>query len=429
MNTSSDNSTGLIRSLIEYIDEQSFLAGHGSKIVFGSILAVFGITAYIQSEKYSKYKKSKRISTSSSSAYKESTAKLNKSRKYGHWIPDYEFHTPVPPAYKDWDVKKTKPLPYRAFRHKYAVNMGIRNMEWDNWIELDNEWEKFHNHKVERIEEKGTELYGTAPEAMEAAYELLDEFWQYLPNRYPSLFKQTEYGLDNLLTGEVHKFKLGFRTEDDPMKIAAKMVQDDLAIMIEDEEGTYYLKGGAIILAGFWRLKDKFNMPLSMIHTSGDVPKYKEKLKTGMEKFFIRQTCDKPVVRNNYFIQTDDNLPWSTSIGSEDKPDVGWYTAQPATTAEQLFFRSERQSLRRLPKTGAIIFTIRTYFLPITQLAEEPYVPRRLLNGMSTWDDDVQEYKGWDKYKDAIVPYLEMKALEQEARGLTAESVPDKYPY
>lgn len=302
-------------------------------------------------------------------------------------------------------------------------------MDFDNWFELDNEWDKFHKYKLERLEERGSELYHTSEVARNAAYELLDEMWKYLPARYPTLFKQTEYGIENLHNGEKLKFKLGFRTGEDPMSVAAKLVQDDLAIMIEDEEGVYYLKAGAILLAGFWRLSDKLNMPLSMIHTSGDVPKYKEKLKTGMEKFFIRQTCDKPVVRNNYFIQTDDHLPWSISIGPEEEKEVGWYTADAATTAEQLFFRSERQSLRRLPISGATVFTVRTYFLPISELAKEPYVPRRLLDGMSTWDEDVQEYKGWHKYKDVIVPYLEEKAKEQEENGITTEKEVDQYPY
>ena len=297
---------------------------------------------------------------------------INANRKYGHWTPDYNFKTPTPPPYPNWDINTTRPQPYRAFRHKYSITMAIRNMDFHQWIELDNEWLKFHNHKLERTREKKQELCVTSPEARDAAFELLDELWNYLPHQTPD-------GLSNLVTGESWSFKNG--TKEDPMYIAAMLLQDDIAIMIEQEDGQYVLKGGAIMLAGFWRLKDKFNLPLSAIHTSGDVPKYKEKLQTGMEKFFIRQTCDKPVVRNNYFIQTDGNLPWSKSIGDEDKDVVGWYTAEPAKDINQLYFRSERQSLRRLPKTGATIFTIRTYFLPITELAQEPYVPRRLLNG------------------------------------------------
>lgn len=351
----------------------------------------------------------------------------NKNRAYGQWIPE-NYKTPEPRPYPHWDIEKTRPLPYRAFKHKYTITMGIRSMDWELWLELDNEWHKFHDSKLARLAEMGTDLYGTQPQAQAAVYELLDEFRQYLPKRYPSLFKQTKNGMENLATGEKFEF-CNRKPSEDPMVMAAKMVQDDLAIMMEGPSGDYYLVAGAIILPGFWRLKDKFGLPLREIHTLGDVPKFKEKLQSGMEKFFIRLTCDKPVVRNNYFLQTDGNLAWSTSIGPEKENGAGWFTAEPATSPEQLYFRSERQSLRRLPKTGAIVFTIRTYFAPLTEICQEPYIPRRLLDGMSTWGPEVRQYKGFDKFKDAAVPYLEKMARKQEEAGFTAEHEPDVYPF
>lgn len=354
----------------------------------------------------------------------------NRDRQYGTWVPE-DFVSPVPPPFKNWDINATRPIPYRAFRHKYTITMGIRNMEWDSWIELDNEWLKYHQEKLQRVADLGTDLYGTFPEARAAAFELLDEFWLYLPARYPALFRQLDTGIENLLTGEVFTFRNCNRLEvkEDPMLMAAKMVQDDLAIMVEGKDGNYVLKAGAIILPGFWRFKDKVGMPLNMIHTSGDVPKYQQKLQSGMTKFFTRLTCDKPVVRNNYFIQTDSELGWSVSIGPEHSENVGWYTASPAVTPDQLYFRSERQSLRRLPKTGAVVFTIRTYFCPITEICKEPHIPRRLLDGIESWSDDVREYRGYDKFKDVLLPYLEERAQEQEKLGYTEKTEPAVYPF
>lgn len=360
----------------------------------------------------------------------------NKNRKLGQWIPDEKFKTPKPAPFPDWNIKTTKPQPYRAFKSNYKVNMGIRNMPWDSWIELDNQWPKYHQDKLNRIATKGKELYETSDEAIDAAYELLEEFRNWLPFRYPSLFKQTKEGIYNLETGEDHIFmrkggkeKFSRSLGEDPILIASKLTQDDLAIMLESESGEYYLKSGAIMLAGFWRFRDKFNLPLSAIHTSGDVPKYQTNLRPGMEKFFIRLTPDKPVVRNNYFIQTDDQLPWSSSIGDELNEKVGWYTAKAATTIEQIYFRSERQSLRRLPRSGGVVFTIRTYFIPMVEICEEPWVPRRLLNGMKSWEEDVADYKGLYQYKDVCYDYLERKALEQEAKGYTVDNDPLKYPF
>lgn len=83
--------------------------------------------------------------------------------------------------------------------------------------------------------------------------------------------------------------------------------------------------------------------------TSGDVPQFREKLERGMMSFFRRLSPEKPMLRNNYFIQVDEELPWSYSIGSEDEEEVqGWKTAEKNRAIEHHYFRSERQSLRRL---------------------------------------------------------------------------------
>ncbi|KAG7193076.1 uncharacterized protein KQ657_001193 [Scheffersomyces spartinae] len=359
----------------------------------------------------------------------EEIARINKNRKFGEWTPDPNFKTPIPPSYANWDIEKTKPVPYRAFKHRYVVTMGIRSMDWDEWIQLDNEWLRYHELKKARVQEKGEALYATNPKARAAMWEFVDELKIYLSHRYPTLF--TYYAEKDVMkiipTGEV--FHLSDRISQDPAYIAAMWLQDDIAIMVEDENGQYILMAGAIMLAGFWRLKDKYMMPLSQIHTSGDVPKYNLNLKSGMEKFFVRMGLDKPVVRNNYFIQTDENLPWSTSIGDEDTEQVGWYTAPAASDINRIYFRSERQSLRRLPKSGAIAFTIRTYFLPVTEMVKEPFIPRRLFDAISSWEPDVQEYRGLATFKDILLPYLEQKAKEQEDAGITVENEPQVFPF
>ncbi|PYH99717.1 hypothetical protein BO71DRAFT_446418 [Aspergillus ellipticus CBS 707.79] len=344
-------------------------------------------------------------------------------RKWGHpkWIPS-DFKRPTAAPYPNWDVHTTKPIPYRPFRYgpKYFITMGLRSMKWDEWIELDNHYLRYHADKARRIEERGSKCCRTAPEAMDGALELLDELTAYLPERYPSLFQRTPTGLHNLLTHETFNTTQRPLAED-PMQICARLIQDDLALMIERPDGEYYLLAGCILLAGFWRLSDKYGMRLSEIHTSGSVPQYKEKLEKGMLNFFRRLRPEDAVVRNNYFLQVDDNLAWSGSIGSEDADDVSWNTAEKNRAIEHHYFRSERQSLRRLPRSGAVVFTIRTYFEPITGIAKEDYVPGRLADAVRSWGEDVSRYKGKEKYQEVLLEYLDRMHEEQVRRGLDVE--------
>ncbi|TKA56300.1 hypothetical protein B0A49_11229 [Cryomyces minteri] len=353
-------------------------------------------------------------------------------RKPGEWPPS-SFKRPAAAPYPNWDVHTTQPLPYRPFRYgpKYQINMGLRNMQWDEWIELDNHYAKFHADKAKRIAERGPKCCKTAPEAYDGAVELLEELCDYLPQRYPSLYQKTDVGMNNLLTNE--NFNIVERPlKEDPMQMCARLTQDDLAIMFEKEDGQYYLLAGAILLAGFWRLEDKFGMPLSEIHTSGDVPGFKEKLEKGMMNFFRRVQPDKPVLRNNYFIQVDDELAWSSSIGGEDEEGISWFTAEKNKAISHHYFRSERQSLRRLPRSGGVVFTIRTYFHPITSICAEPYIPRRLASAVRSWGSDVSKYKGRERYGDVLLEYLDRRDREQVELGLVEAEGEDEgrgYPY
>ncbi|KAM0283078.1 hypothetical protein ACHAQH_002681 [Verticillium albo-atrum] len=345
-------------------------------------------------------------------------------------IQDYKPPTPAP--YKDWSIETTKPLPYRAFRHgpTYNVTMGLRTLQFDDWIELDNQFPKFHADKAARLRERQEKCVYTDPDALPAAIELLEELVRYLPFRYPSLFKRTAVGIDNLWSGE--SFDISERPlREDPMAMAARLMQDDVAIMMERPDGQYHLVAGAILLAGFWRLSDKLGMSLEEIHTSGDVPHYQSRLHRGMAGFFRRLRCDQLYGRNNYFIQVDGCLPWSHSIGSEDGADPSWSTAEKDKAIEHHFFRSERQTLRRLPRTRAVVFTIRTYLHPVMELAREDYVPGRLASAVRSWDDKVAVYKGREKYERVLLEYLDSEHQKQVDRGLDLgrEDEVRKYPW
>lgn len=345
--------------------------------------------------------------------------------------------------------------------------MGLRTLHWDDWIELDNQFLSFHALKAQRIASRGAKCSKTAPEALDAAIELLEELCAYLPERYPSLYAQTATGIDNLVTGE--SFDIRTRPlPEDPMQTAARLVQDDLAIMLERADGQYYLLAGSILLAGFWRLEDKFGMGMSEIHTSGDVPGFKEKLERGMGSFFRRVMPQGLVGRHNYFVQVDDGLAWSESIGGEDEEGIGWFsvrfflplsllcsfflwgsggigygsaenvhrqrrTKQSRTTTSAandkvcvgtstpFFLLSQLplpNTLPSLPRTGGVVFTIRTYFHPITSICAEPYVPGRLASAVRSWGDDVSRYKGKERYGDVLLEYLDRRHEEQVAAGL-----------
>lgn len=71
----------------------------------------------------------------------------------------------------------------------------------------------------------------------------------------------------------------------------------------------------------------------------------------------------------------------------------------------------------RLPRSGAVAFTIRTYFHPICDVCRELYVPGRLANARS-WAENVSSYAGKERYQDILLECPDRRRDEQIAAGL-----------
>lgn len=177
----------------------------------------------------------------------------------------------------------------------------------------------------------------------------------------------------------------------------------------------------------------------------------REKLETSLERFFKRLAVNKPVIRNNYFFQVvqpndpsrranedtelidPEELAWSTTTnGPEDAFTHGHGSHDlPFVSPSTLRLRTERQTLRRLPKSGAIIFTIRTYISPVTELSKERGVPGRMASAIRSWPEDVAIYKGRDRYGSILLQYLDECAKLQVESGDVedGEKVKNQYPF
>ncbi|OSD01781.1 hypothetical protein PYCCODRAFT_472517 [Trametes coccinea BRFM310] len=313
-----------------------------------------------------------------------------------------------------------------------------------------------------------------------AAEELMYELSEYLSRRHPDVYKVTRravsknreengwYGEGKIKTITIIPFNETYDLEkEEPLKVSRMLMQEDFTIMLEGSDGRYYLQAGAVVIAGSWRLEDKMGMPLEEIHTSGNVPQYQSKLQMSMERYFRRLPLDKPIVRNNYAVQLvqepemrspapapgslldvdPDELAWAATMnGSEDtndferakhindqvdnattsvtdaQNDKGYPASRTTTpaTPRTVRLRTERQTLRRLPRTGAIVFTIRVYQTPFEELLREPGVPGRMASAIRSWPEDVARYKARDAYE-GILPLLDQCHAEQVAKGLVSE--------
>ena len=141
-------------------------------------------------------------------------------------------------------------------------------------------------------------------------------------------------------------------------------------------------------------LSEKMGQDMLAIHAP--VAKYAEHVGAAVDTYFERITAEKTVWRSNWIIQDHPALfqPRIPSAPLVKNPD-------------QLWIRMERQTLRRLPKTGGILFTIRGYQQPLPEyLSRSKEIASNTRTMLERLPDDVAQYKSVLLYRPAILPWI-----------------------
>lgn len=167
--------------------------------------------------------------------------------------------------------------------------------------------------------------------------------------------------------------------EGDLRACAEQHWEDFCLLTRRDGEEVYRLVAAAVVFPSDWRPADKLGLPLTAIHAP--IHGYPEQLASGVNNFMAQLTPGRIFGRCNWFITPTDAWRWVAG-----RPKQAFAHVTPANAGETLFVRCERQTLRRLPMTGAIVFTIGVYLsplgrLPAPQIAMLANAVTRLLSG------------------------------------------------
>ena len=185
-----------------------------------------------------------------------------------------------------------------------------------------------------------------------------------------------------------------------PLDRAARLVPEDLLLLAPFPEAAaddktavkWHLVAASLCFPAHWVLAEKMNKPLAAIHDP--VPHYDERLAGPVDRFFDKMTIGPISARMN----------WSLQIGTDLFTP---HRAQRQAAAgdldnHQLCLRLENQTLRKLPQTGFVLFTIRTHIEPVSRWKHTPNAIddlARMLNNMSR---ESQSYKGASLYAGAL---------------------------
>lgn len=271
---------------------------------------------------------------------------------------------------------------FSHYNRPTMLKMGLQPISNDEWIEPFDEacLSQFVAHKRTMLDaDSEAILYDERARA--ALVELEDILRDYLDRKkLPALHSHVSGAVPDCISGQELLKEMSFWVPDD---ICILQPQSELGLDGED----YVLSAASVLSPSHWSPKEKFLKPLAAIHAP--IPDFDSELTPKVTRFFNHLKVGKPVVRYNWGIQSGAALNWQT----ESEPEQ----IHPSTT----YYRSERQTLLRLSKTGAVVFFIRIDLCPLEELAVR-YQDLLALDKLKAFIRDMppqqRAYKGIDRF-------------------------------
>lgn len=286
--------------------------------------------------------------------------------------------------------------PYAGPTRPFTI--GLSALDTARWIEPDVHLDRYLAEKRQLAATRLTDVFRATRDSLTAQQECLTELVSHLPTHHPQLYRRD---------GEV--VQIASHTVDlsdeslPPLLRAGLLVQEDLVIMMKREAG-WHIAAAHLSFPSSWSLAEKFDRPMEAVHEH--VPGFQGGTRNAamINRIFDNLAPGLPAERFNWSINWRQKL-FHPETGRNDD-------AEP----DEAVIRVERQTLTKLPETGAIVFTIRIYLDPVTLFREHPD-GRRLATALA---DQLQglsapqiRYKGLDVQRDRLVSRLRQDAAPE----------------
>ncbi|WP_269585544.1 heme-dependent oxidative N-demethylase family protein [Roseibium sp. Sym1] len=291
--------------------------------------------------------------------------------------------------------------PARPFRHtpydgsSQPFTVGLKPVDEDSWLEVDPFLVPHLAEKERLIGASLDVVFRAEPDTGAAQQEVLDLVTGHLAQYHPDTHRVSGHEVELLQAGR------RVALADGPALLtASRLVQEDLVLMRPGPDG-YRLAAASLCFPSSWSLAEKFGQSMTGIHDN--VPGFNEgRMGRMVARIFDNLKTGQLLGRFNWSIYPDAELhhpqPKQIRVEIEDG------------ALARLFLRVERQTLRRLPGSGDILFTIKIHHDPLAVLESQEdraELAAGLRRQLLALDPDQLAYKGLGPTRDALAEALE----------------------
>ena len=256
-----------------------------------------------------------------------------------------------------------------TFRHR----VGTKPLDLQQWFVHDAEWEPTLAMKRELISRRRNDVVCYRDDAHEVAQEAGELVLSWLDKT------TSNTGVEALVD-------------------AALAVPDDLTVLrsIPNDAGEQLpFVAGVVCSPSRWRLSEKIGHDMLTVHKP--VSLYADHIGAAVDTTLTRLSPERPIWRSNWTLEDHPALfqPYSPDTPLVEHP-------------SELWIRIERETLRRLPQTRGILFTIRGFQEPLTTYVQRGTQAISTLRELvSRLPDSLARYKSVYDYRAATISWLD----------------------
>jgi hypothetical protein len=271
--------------------------------------------------------------------------------------------------------------------------MGLTAVAELDWLEFGSDHGPQIAERRSLLRDRPGDVLACLPEATAAAAELRDTLVAHLLRHHGDRFTREGDRVRNVVLGR------DIDVTGDPLAVCGHLVQEDFCLMQPHDDG-YRLTGAVLCFPSRWRLADKIGRALPGVHAP--VPFYGERLASPVERFFRSLKAGRIAQRLNWSVMDDAAL---FQPGGHGETDVN-RAVTAANALSRLYLRVERQTFRRLPASGAVVFGIRIHVTDLATVAREPGEGPRLRAALAALPEEMQRYKSAGRFSAALIEAL-----------------------
>lgn len=304
------------------------------------------------------------------------------------------------------------PFPFDEDSYMYAVNIephtsGPAGSCYEFPIDID-------EHYIGECRERAICLdmtqarYIALPHMMPAQWDVLELIMTSLARDYPEHFKLHRDGKHWHWINHPLKIENEFVFGDpstlpyEPLEYITRQTQGDWCVL-DQRDGNLWMDAGMVTTQADWSLN--FDVGMNFLEWHGPVPLAHELgVFDRALKFLMNLRLGHPVRRLNWTMTVHPRLDTSPEQYPHWGPDRTKVTFENA--GEFVHLRVELQGLWRLPRSNAIVFSIRCYLISLNEIVTIPKWGRRLHRVLKSLHPALADYKGLTRYRETVVEWL-----------------------